>query len=89
MPSLTDGHVPDGIYYVVNQATGRYATILNDDDRTEVVDIDVGLGKKEDVGHKVRLDVGSHQPSNKIHPSGRSNISHKIDTAFGMPIFAF
>ena len=61
-------HIPDGIYYIVNQATDRYAAILNDDDRTEVVDIDLGLGKNEDIGHKVSLDVCSQQPSNDGSP---------------------
>ena len=33
-----------GVYQIINARTGGYAALLNDDDRTEVVNVISGLG---------------------------------------------
>ena len=42
--------LPDGTYHIVNVSTGTYAALLNDDERSEVVNVTLGLNEKADLG---------------------------------------
>jgi len=45
--------LPNGVYYIVNARTGVYAALLDNNDRSEVVNITFGLYDDGDRGSKV------------------------------------
>ena len=49
-------HIPTGAYQIVNLHTGAYAGLLNDNDRSEVVNLVLGLDVNDEKGSTVSSD---------------------------------
>jgi len=49
-------HIPTGTYQIVNLHTGAYAGLLDDNDRSEVVNLILELGSNFDQGSIVSFD---------------------------------
>ena len=50
-------YIPIGTYQIVNLHTGAYAGLLNDNDRSEVVNLTLGLGLNNERGSIVGYDL--------------------------------
>ena len=51
--SARANRLSNGIYHIINVLTGTYVALLNDDDRSEVVNIIFGLRDDDNRGSKV------------------------------------
>jgi len=47
-------HIPTGTYQIINLHTGAYAGVVNDNDRSEVVNLTLGLDGHDNRGSAVR-----------------------------------
>ena len=56
------GDIPTGIYQIVNVHTSAYAGLLNDNDRSEIVNLTLGLGDHGEQGLTVRTDRSFKRP---------------------------
>ena len=59
-------HIPTGIYQIVNLHTGAYAGVANDNDRSEVVNLTLGLDGHDNRGSAVRSNSFTSNLSLKV-----------------------